>query len=150
MKATDRQEGGDHYKKYEIQPAEFFAKNKIPWCEANVCKYAIRHADKNGIEDIRKAYHYLDLLREFHYPHDLLREGQPHNVNLAENQFIISELSDLRERWMKRYENTQEPARDLKQCINELKELIESIDMVSPKPVDWADPDEARKHVGGH
>ncbi len=63
----DSQEGGNHYKKYKIQPVEFCHKNNIPWCESNVIKYVCRHRDKNGIEDLKKAMHYLELLIKLDY-----------------------------------------------------------------------------------
>ena len=56
--------GGDHYKKaYPFcQPLEFFSKNNIPFTKANVCKYVLRYDLKNGIEDLRKAKHYLEVI----------------------------------------------------------------------------------------
>lgn len=65
--ALDIQEGGQHYKKYEIQPIEFVVKNNIPALEANALKYVVRHADKNGMQDLRKARHYLELMAEMYY-----------------------------------------------------------------------------------
>ncbi len=65
--ALDIQEGGDHYKKYKIQPIEFVVANNIPVLEANAFKYICRHADKNGIADLRKARHYLELMAEMYY-----------------------------------------------------------------------------------
>jgi hypothetical protein len=65
--ASDVQVGGDHYKKYVIQPIEFISKNNIPYIEANVLKYVLRHKDKNGKEDLLKARHYIDLLIEMEY-----------------------------------------------------------------------------------
>ena len=65
--ALDIQEGGNHYKKYKIQPIEFVFANNIPVLEANVQKYILRHADKNGMEDLRKARHYLELMAEMYY-----------------------------------------------------------------------------------
>ena len=65
--ALDIQEGGQHYKKYKIQPVEFCFVNNIPFLEANAQKYVLRHADKNGIGDLRKARHYLELMAEFYY-----------------------------------------------------------------------------------
>jgi len=62
--ATDIQIGGNHYSKMEIQPIEYIMKNKIPYCEANVIKYLSRWRSKNGVEDLRKAKHYIDLLIE--------------------------------------------------------------------------------------
>lgn len=64
MRALDKQEGGDHYKKLAIQPIEFIFKNKIGYAEGNVIKYVTRWRDKNGVEDLKKARHYLDLLIE--------------------------------------------------------------------------------------
>ena len=65
--ALDIQEGGDHYKKYKIQPIEFCFVNNIPVLEANAQKYILRHADKNGMGDLRKARHYLELMAEMYY-----------------------------------------------------------------------------------
>lgn len=67
MKAIDRQEGGTHYKDFAIQPIEFIHKNNIPFIEGNVIKYVMRHKYKNGIEDLKKAKHYIDLLIEQEY-----------------------------------------------------------------------------------
>ncbi len=64
MKEIDKQEGGDHYRNMVIQPIEFILANKIPHCEACVIKYITRWKMKNGIEDLRKARHYIDILIE--------------------------------------------------------------------------------------
>lgn len=66
-KASETQVGGVHYSKYAIQPTEFIHANGIPFIEGNIIKYVMRHRDKNGIEDLKKAKHYLDLLIEFEY-----------------------------------------------------------------------------------
>ena len=57
------QVGGSHYK-LPIQPIEFIVKNNIPFREANIIKYVVRYKDKNGIEDLKKARHYLDMIIE--------------------------------------------------------------------------------------
>lgn len=61
------QVGGDHYKKYAIQPIEFCHRNKIGPIESTAIKYIIRHQDKNGAEDIKKAIHVLNILLEIEY-----------------------------------------------------------------------------------
>lgn len=66
-KATAVQVGGGHYKSMVIQPVEFCQKNRLPYCEANAIKYLCRHRDKNGLEDLKKAKHYIDLLIELEY-----------------------------------------------------------------------------------
>jgi hypothetical protein len=62
--AFSRQEGGNHYKDMAIQPVEFILKNGLGFCEGNVVKYVSRWRAKGGVEDLRKARHYLDLLIE--------------------------------------------------------------------------------------
>jgi hypothetical protein len=54
--------GGSHYVKMRIQPAEYIIKNDIGFCEGNVIKYVSRWRDKGGVEDLRKARHYIDML----------------------------------------------------------------------------------------
>jgi hypothetical protein len=61
------QPGGSHYKSYVIQPVEFITLNKVPFIEGNVIKYIMRHRQKNGLEDLQKARHYIDLLIEIEY-----------------------------------------------------------------------------------
>ncbi|MEG0969178.1 MAG: hypothetical protein RSG92_27820, partial [Pseudomonas sp.] len=41
--ALDVQEGGDHYKKWKIQPIEFAYANNMPFLDANAFKYICRH-----------------------------------------------------------------------------------------------------------
>lgn len=66
QKASEKQIGGSHYQ-MEIQPVEFITRNKIPFIEGNVIKYVCRHRQKNGVQDIDKAIHYLELLKELEY-----------------------------------------------------------------------------------
>lgn len=60
----EKQVGGNHYKGFVIQPVEFIYKNNIPFIEGNILKYILRYKQKNGIEDLKKARHYLDMLIE--------------------------------------------------------------------------------------
>lgn len=69
-KATERQEGGSHYKDMPIQPSEYIVKNGLGWFEGNVIKYISRHRAKNGLEDLKKARHYIDLLIEHEHGSD--------------------------------------------------------------------------------
>lgn len=62
--ATQRQEGGSHYKDCAIQPIEFIFANNIGFAEGNVVKYVTRWKSKGGVGDLKKARHYLDLLIE--------------------------------------------------------------------------------------
>ena len=64
MSALDTQVGGSHYKNMTIQPVEFIERNNLGFCVGNIIKYVCRYKDKNGIEDLKKARHYVDLLIE--------------------------------------------------------------------------------------
>ena len=63
MDAKSRQVDGSHYQ-LPIQPIDFIVKNKIPFREANIIKYIVRHRSKNGKKDIEKAMHYLQMIYE--------------------------------------------------------------------------------------
>lgn len=62
--AIARQEGGSHYKDMAIQPFEYNHANGIPFAEGNVIKYVSRWRAKGGVQDLKKARHFLDLLIE--------------------------------------------------------------------------------------
>ena len=64
--ALDTQVGGGHYKKFTIQPAVFIEKNGLSFLEGCVVKRICRWKDKNGLEDLIKAKHEIDLLIEIH------------------------------------------------------------------------------------
>ena len=56
------QVGGTHYEKMAIQPIEFINANNLSYTQGNVIKYVCRYHDKNGIEDLEKAKHYIDMM----------------------------------------------------------------------------------------
>jgi hypothetical protein len=62
------QVGGSHYKDMAIQPAEYCVRNNIGKLEGDVIAYVSRWKSKNGVEDLRKARHTLDLLIELSEP----------------------------------------------------------------------------------
>ena len=64
-KALDRQVGGKHYRDMAIQPAEYIMRNGIRFAEGCVIKYVSRWRDKGGVEDLRKAAHFLEMLIEY-------------------------------------------------------------------------------------
>jgi hypothetical protein len=57
-----RQVGGDHYTKMAIQPFDYIMENRLGWCEGNILKYLSRWQQKDGLSDLYKAQHYLDML----------------------------------------------------------------------------------------
>lgn len=62
--ANDIQVAGDHYKGKKIQPWDYIIDNDLGYLEGNVIKYVSRWKDKNGVDDLRKAAHYLQKLIE--------------------------------------------------------------------------------------
>ncbi len=66
------QHGGDHYKKQQMQPWDYIAANNLGYFEGNVVKYMTRWKEKGGVEDLRKARHYIEKLIE------LNTQPQPH------------------------------------------------------------------------
>ena len=63
--ATDTQVGGNHYTKLAIQPMQYSMENGLDALQHTVIKYVTRFRDKNGIEDLEKAKHCIDMLIEF-------------------------------------------------------------------------------------
>jgi hypothetical protein len=69
MSANDMQVGGEHYQSKTIQPWDamesWMTKEQFKgFLWGNVIKYVARWQDKGGLEDLRKARHYMDKLIE--------------------------------------------------------------------------------------
>ena len=62
--ALDVQVGGQHYKGMAIQPFEYIHANRIGFAEGCAIKYLSRWRAKGGVEDLKKARHFIDLLIE--------------------------------------------------------------------------------------
>jgi len=58
--ARDIQVGGQHYKNKAMQPWDIIDAWGLDFYEGNVLKYLLRAKFKNGVEDLKKARHYLD------------------------------------------------------------------------------------------
>ena len=64
IRANGQQVGGSHYAVKTIQPWDYIIANNLGYLEGNVVKYVSRWKDKGGIEDLKKAQHYLQKLIE--------------------------------------------------------------------------------------
>lgn len=64
IRANEQQVGGAHYAVKAIQPWYYIIANNLGYLEGNVVKYVSRWKDKGGIEDLKKAQHYLQKLIE--------------------------------------------------------------------------------------
>jgi len=62
--AKSVQVGGSHYKDMPCQPVNFITCNNLGFCEGNAIKYICRYKKKGGVQDLDKAIHYLQLLKE--------------------------------------------------------------------------------------
>ena len=67
MSVWKKQIGGNHYRKYKLQPSQFVTENKLLYPEGCVIKYVVRHQDKGGKEDLDKAKHFNDMIIERDY-----------------------------------------------------------------------------------
>lgn len=79
-KANDRQVGGSHYQDTVgncphcggvIQHWDLFG--KLPYLVGQVAKYVLRFQSKNGEQDLDKAGHFLQKLKEVYFPESKAR-----------------------------------------------------------------------------
>lgn len=66
-KASANQIGGNNYTEMLIQPFEYSMANKLDPIQHTIIKYVTRHESKGGVEDLDKAIHCIELLKEFKY-----------------------------------------------------------------------------------
>lgn len=64
MNALEKQVRGNHYKEFKIQPIEFIVKNKLSFLQGCIIKRICRYKLKDGIQDLEKIKHEVDLLIE--------------------------------------------------------------------------------------
>jgi len=64
MAANETQVGGEHYKDKAIQPWDYISSNNMGYLAGCIVKYVSRYEDKNGLEDLEKAKHFLEKLIE--------------------------------------------------------------------------------------
>ena len=63
--ANDKQIDGDHYQKYgELQPWDVITAWNLGYLDGTALKYIARWRDKGGLNDIRKAIHFLEKFIE--------------------------------------------------------------------------------------
>jgi hypothetical protein len=63
MAANDKQVAGDHYKA-PIECWDYILANNIGYLEGTAIKYLTRWRKKGGLNDIKKAIHFLEKLVE--------------------------------------------------------------------------------------
>lgn len=63
-RANKRQVGGDHYLTQPIQLWDYIHKNGIGFLAGSAIKYLSRYQQKDGVQDLEKAKHFLEKLIE--------------------------------------------------------------------------------------
>ena len=63
-RANDHQIGGSHYKQFKYETWDVIIDWDLGYLDGNAVKYLSRWRHKNGIEDLKKARHYIDKLIE--------------------------------------------------------------------------------------
>lgn len=76
MSANNVQHGGNHYKNKAIQPWDYIAANNIGYFEGTAIKYLTRWKEKGGVEDLKKAIHFIEKLIELNTKTDNLTDEQ--------------------------------------------------------------------------
>lgn len=71
--ANDRQVGGAHYLNNQYQHWDYAYDMGLSYPEGCATKYLTRWSDKNGVEDLQKALHYIEKLIEQEKARDDLR-----------------------------------------------------------------------------
>jgi hypothetical protein len=64
MSALDMQVAGNHYSSKAIQPVQYIHANKLGFLEGCIVKRITRWREKDGIKDLLKIKHEIDLLIE--------------------------------------------------------------------------------------
>lgn len=65
LTANNKQIGGEHYKKHKgFEPWDVVNAWNLGYLDGTALKYIARWRDKNGIQDLKKAIHFLEKLVE--------------------------------------------------------------------------------------
>lgn len=87
-KTLRQQVGGSHYMKYLIQPLEFAEHIGLSPTIFCAFKYVCRYKDKNGLEDLQKAKHCIQIFRDC---------GLEKSIEIDDNKLIdfLSQFDEL-------------------------------------------------------
>jgi hypothetical protein len=64
MAANETQVGGAHYKQHTYETWDVILDWKLGYLDGNAVKYLSRWRHKGGVQDLKKARHYIDKLIE--------------------------------------------------------------------------------------
>lgn len=64
MNANDTQVAGDHYKRHKYETWDVILDWELGYLDGNAVKYLSRWRLKGGVQDLKKAAHYIQKLIE--------------------------------------------------------------------------------------
>ena len=112
MPANDRQVGGTHYQTGVVQHWDFVLMHNIPYMEAQIIKYVMRWRKKGGIDDLRKAVHFIEKLME----HEMAQAPSRAQLCLKKgyatsktDEAIVSEADQIRAELQRREQEREDP-----------------------------------------
>lgn len=131
--ALDVQVGGNHYKKWKVQPVEYITIKHLSFLRGCIIKRLMR--DKDSLEDLKKILHELELLRQLEHdkpskPFEdhvfFHQDGMPEEVKrliarITEEQRLTEEHGPNNEISLMLIESLK---RDVKQMIDERSPLL--------------------------
>ena len=110
--ANAHQIGGTHYRS-EFQHWDLVVETRTGYLEGCITKYVVRWRRKNGLEDLRKAHHYLcKLIEVAQLGYSNRNSAEP---QILENYFVANEVPSAEQSVMHSVFTWQD-ARDLEQC----------------------------------
>jgi hypothetical protein len=74
VKANEHQIGGTHYAENAIQPWDFIIANNLGYLEGTAIKYLCRWKSKGGVQDLKKAKHFIEKAIEVAELQELKKE----------------------------------------------------------------------------
>ncbi len=82
--ANDRQEGGSHYMRHEVEPWDIVAMYGLDFFDGNVIKYVLRQKGDDRVADLKKARHYLDKKIELLQAQG---QGKTHHTYISDAEY---------------------------------------------------------------
>lgn len=94
-KSLDIQVGGNHYKGLKMQPAELIASLGLDFFSGNILKYISRYKNKGGLEDLRKAEHYVMLKMDLLPEHKSVKDDELYkSLAMLGKYCVVNKLSE--------------------------------------------------------
>lgn len=113
MKTKNNQSevAGSHYEKLEIEPVTLFKAFNMNWFQGEIIKYVSRFKNKNGLQDLNKAFHIsqiaIDLgIKGISYSELLTEDGQiliGEYTSQFANLFNVTTDEELNKRYFIRF-----------------------------------------------